>query len=41
MRSGSDVRQIQTHTVELLVSSPSPFEVEIAIAKLKKIQIIR
>jgi hypothetical protein len=32
----SDVRQIEVHTAELLVSSPSRLEVEIAIAKLKK-----
>jgi hypothetical protein len=32
----SDVRQIEIHTAELLVPEPSPFEVEITIAKLKK-----
>jgi hypothetical protein len=32
----SDVRQIEIHTGELLVPDPSPFEVEIAIAKLKR-----
>jgi hypothetical protein len=32
----SDVRQIGKHTAELLVPDPSPFEVEIAIAKLEK-----
>jgi hypothetical protein len=32
----SDVRQIEIHTAELLVPDPSPFEVEIAIGKLKK-----
>jgi hypothetical protein len=32
----SDVRQIETHTAEQLVPDPSPFEAEIAIAKLKK-----
>jgi hypothetical protein len=32
----SDVRQIEIHTAELLVRDPSPFEVEIAISKLKK-----
>jgi hypothetical protein len=32
----SDVRQIEIHTAEPLVPDPSPFEVEIAIAKLKK-----
>jgi hypothetical protein len=31
----SDVRQIETHKAEPLVPDPSPFEVEIAIAKLK------
>jgi hypothetical protein len=31
----SDVRQIEVHTAELLVSDLSPFEVDIAIAKLK------
>jgi hypothetical protein len=33
----SDVRQIEIHTAEPLVLDPSPFEVEIAIAKLKGI----
>jgi hypothetical protein len=32
----SDVRQIETHTAEPLVPDPSPFEVEVAIAKLKR-----
>jgi hypothetical protein len=32
----SDVRQIEVHTAEPLVPGPSCFEVEIAIAKLKK-----
>jgi hypothetical protein len=32
----SDVRQIKIHTAEPLVPEPSPFEVEIAIAKLKR-----
>jgi hypothetical protein len=32
----SNVRQIEVHTAEPLVSGPSHFEVEIAIAKLKK-----
>jgi hypothetical protein len=32
----SDVRQIEVHTAEPLVSGPSRLEVEIAIAKLKK-----
>jgi hypothetical protein len=31
-----DVRQIGMHTAEPLVPDPSPFEVEIAIAKLKR-----
>jgi hypothetical protein len=32
----SDVRQIEIHTAEPLVPDPSPFEIEIAIANLKK-----
>jgi hypothetical protein len=32
----SDVRQIEIHTAEPLVPDPSPFEVEIAIEKLKR-----
>jgi hypothetical protein len=32
----SDVRQTGIHTNELLLPDPSPFEVEIATAKLKK-----
>jgi hypothetical protein len=32
----SDVRQIEIHTAEPLVSGPSHLEVEVAIAKLKK-----
>jgi hypothetical protein len=32
----SDVRQIQIHTAELLVPDPSPFEVQIATAKIKE-----
>jgi hypothetical protein len=31
----NDVRQIEIHTAELLVPKPTPFEVEIAIGKLK------
>jgi hypothetical protein len=31
----SDVRQIEIHTAEPLVSEPSPFDVEISIVKLK------
>jgi hypothetical protein len=37
----SDVRQIEIHTAEPLVPDPSPFEVEVAIAKLKKIYIAK
>jgi hypothetical protein len=33
----SDVRQIEIHTAEPLVPDPRPFEVEIAIAKLKRV----
>jgi hypothetical protein len=33
---GSDFRQIEIRTAELLILEPSTFEVEIAIAKLKK-----
>jgi hypothetical protein len=32
----NDVRQIEIHTAEPLVHDPSPFEVKIAIAKLKR-----
>jgi hypothetical protein len=32
----NDVRQIEIHTAEPLVPDPGPFEVEIAIAKLKR-----
>jgi hypothetical protein len=32
----SDVRQIEINTAELLVPDPSPFEAEIAIAKLER-----
>jgi hypothetical protein len=32
----SDVRQIEIHAAELLVPEPSPFKVEIAIAKLER-----
>jgi hypothetical protein len=34
--TNKDVRQIEIHTVEPLAPDPSPFEVEIAIAKLKR-----
>jgi hypothetical protein len=32
----SDVRQTEIHTAEPLVPDPSPFEIEIAMAKLKR-----
>jgi hypothetical protein len=32
----SNVRQIEIHTAEPLTPDPSPYEVEIAIAKLKE-----
>jgi hypothetical protein len=32
----SDIRQIEMHIAELLVPHPSPFEIEIAIVKLKR-----
>jgi hypothetical protein len=32
----SDVRQMEKHTAEPIVPDPSPFEVEIAIANLKR-----
>jgi hypothetical protein len=32
----SDVRQIEIHTAEPIVPDPRPFEVEVAIAKLKR-----
>jgi hypothetical protein len=32
----SDVRQVEIHTAEPLVPEPSPFEVEIAIAKVER-----
>jgi hypothetical protein len=32
----SDVRQIEIHTAEPLVPDPSPFEVEIAVEKLRR-----
>jgi hypothetical protein len=31
-----NVRQIEIHTAEPLIPDPGPFEVEIAIAKLKR-----
>jgi hypothetical protein len=36
VRRVSDVMHMEIHTAELLVPDPGPFEVEIAIAKLKK-----
>jgi hypothetical protein len=36
VRRVSDVRQIEMHAAEPLVLEPSPFKVEVAIAKLKK-----
>jgi hypothetical protein len=33
----SDVRQIEIHTAEPLVPDPSPFEVEIPVAKFDKV----
>jgi hypothetical protein len=37
IRRVSDVRQIEIHTAEPLVPDPSPFEADIAIAELKRI----
>jgi hypothetical protein len=37
----SGVRQIEIHTAELLLHDPSPFEVEIAAAKLKRYNLVR
>jgi hypothetical protein len=37
VRRFSDVRQIEIHTTEPLVPDPSPFEVEIAIAKFRTV----
>jgi hypothetical protein len=36
----SVVRQIEVHTAKTFVPDPSPFEVEIAIAKLKKYKLL-
>jgi hypothetical protein len=36
----SDVRQIEIHIAEPLVPDPSPFEVEITIAKLKRYKLL-
>jgi hypothetical protein len=36
MQRVSDVRQIEVHTAEPLISVPSPFEVKSAIAKQKR-----
>jgi uncharacterized protein YaaR (DUF327 family) len=38
VHSVSDVRQIEVHTAQPLVPGPSPFEVETAIAKIKKLK---
>jgi hypothetical protein len=38
IRRANDVRQIEVHTAEPLVPDPSPFEVEIANAILKRYQ---
>jgi hypothetical protein len=35
VHSDSEVRQIEIHTAQPLVPDPSPFEVEIVVAKLK------
>lgn len=35
VQTASDVRQIETHTAEPLISDPSPLEVEIGIVYLK------
>jgi hypothetical protein len=36
MHNGNDFRHMEVHTAEPLVPSPSRFEVETSIAKLKK-----
>jgi hypothetical protein len=36
VRRANNVRQIEIYTAEPLVPDPSPFEIEIAIAKLKR-----
>jgi hypothetical protein len=36
VHSVGDVRQLKIHTAEPLVSESSPFEIEIAIAKLRR-----
>jgi hypothetical protein len=36
----SDVRQMEIHTIEPLVPETSPFEVEMAIAKLKRCSVL-
>jgi hypothetical protein len=40
MHNVSDVKQTQVHTAEPLVPGPSRLEVEIAIAKLKKYELV-
>jgi hypothetical protein len=35
VRGVSDIRRIEIHTAEPLIPEPSPFEVEIVIAKFK------
>jgi hypothetical protein len=40
MYDNNDVRQTEKHTAEPLESEPSPFEVEIAIEKLKRYKIL-
>jgi hypothetical protein len=36
----SEIRQVEIHIAEPLVPEPNPFEVEIAIAKLKKYKLV-
>jgi hypothetical protein len=36
LHRASDIRQTETHTAESLVPDPSPFKVELSIAKLKR-----
>ncbi|PNF16701.1 hypothetical protein B7P43_G05421 [Cryptotermes secundus] len=40
VHSVSDVRQLEIHTAEPLVCNPNPFEVKIAIAKLKRYKLL-
>jgi hypothetical protein len=37
----SDVRQIEIHIAEPLIPDPSPFEIEVVIAKLKRYVVCR